>query len=332
VSASSNATDRALREALERLLGRPIERIERRPWPYRTSFPIEELSIDCADGASFAIIWKDLSWSSLSEAARKAKPARLHDPLREIEVYEELLAPTPMGTPACFGTAVEQSSQRYWLFLERVEGRELFQVGEFDIWREAAAWLAHFHAHHVVDSAPWRQASHLLDCDAAFYRLWIERAVAWATDDAARRELNWLAERYEAVVERLLALPSTFVHGEFYASNILVAETPQGRRICPVDWEMAARGPGLIDLAALTAGNWNDNERAELAQAYRAAWQALGLPVDAPRDFATALDCCRIHLAVQWLGWSPEWAPPPEHRHDWLGEALRVAEQFFVAR
>ena len=31
---------------------------------------------------------------------------------------------------------------------------------------------------------------------------------------------------------------------------------------------------------------------------------------------------CRLHLALQWLGWSPDWRPPPEHAHDWLGEAL----------
>ena len=27
-------------------------------------------------------------------------------------------------------------------------------------------------------------------------------------------------------------------------------------------------------------------------------------------------------VALQWLGWSDDWTPPPEHRHDWLSEAL----------
>jgi hypothetical protein len=30
---------------------------------------------------------------------------------------------------------------------------------------------------------------------------------------------------------------------------------------------------------------------------------------------------------MQWLGWSAEWMPPAEHRHDWLGEALALAER-----
>jgi hypothetical protein len=332
--AAPSPTDGELREALERILGPSIriERIERRPSPYRTSFPIEELKVDRQGGPSLAIIWKDLSRSSLSEAARGAKPAFLYDPLREIEVYESLLPAARLGTPVCYGTGVDESLRRYWLFIEHVTGRELYQIGDFEIWREAAAWLARLHAHYFVDFARVRGASHLVDCDEAFYRLWIERAIAFAHDGTARARLNWLAKRYDAIVERLLGLPTTLLHGEFYPSNVLVADLPCERRICPVDWEMAARGPGLIDLAALTAGNWDDDQRTALAQAYRDTWQAHGLPIDAPQDFGMALDCCRIHLAVQWLGWSSEWAPPPEHRHNWLGEALRLAERLSLDR
>jgi len=30
---------------------------------------------------------------------------------------------------------------------------------------------------------------------------------------------------------------------------------------------------------------------------------------------------------VRWLGWSPQWSPPPEHAQDWLHEALSLAEK-----
>jgi hypothetical protein len=51
----------------------------------------------------------------------------------------------------------------------------------------------------------------------------------------------------------------------------------------------------------------------------------------APEAFLVALDHCRLHLAVQWLGWSPGWSPPPEHAQDWLGEALGLAEKLGLA-
>jgi thiamine kinase-like enzyme len=99
-------------------------------------------------------------------------------------------------------------------------------------------------------------------------------------------------------------------------------------RVCPVDWEMAAVGPGLIDLAALTAGGWTAEEKEELALAYCAALVSYETPPDA---FLLALDYCRLHLAVQWLGWSQDWTPPPEHAQDWLGEVLGLAEKLGVA-
>jgi thiamine kinase-like enzyme len=120
------------------------------------------------------------------------------------------------------------------------------------------------------------------------------------------------------VVERLIALPVTFIHGEFYASNVLV-ESNGRTRICPIDWEMAGIGPSLIDLAALASGKWTDERRTELAAAY--------LDAAPSAEFLADLDCCLLHLAVQWLGWSADWQPPAEHAHDWAGEAVRLAEK-----
>ena len=96
----------------------------------------------------------------------------------------------------------------------------------------------------------------------------------------------------------------------------------------PIDWEIAGVGPGLLDLAALTIGKWTPAERAR----WRAPTARLPRPVPRPPrtvgdEFERALDCCRLHLAVQWLGWEPEWQPPAEHRHDWLAEALALAER-----
>jgi len=108
---------------------------------------------------------------------------------------------------------------------------------------------------------------------------------------------------------------------------VLVQETPSGLRVCPVDWETAGAGPGLIDLAALTSGKWSEDQRRAMALAYHEAYRdAGGLPAD--RDaLLIALDRCRLHLAVQCLGWSRGWTPPAEQAHDWLGEALSVAER-----
>ncbi|HET8673722.1 MAG TPA: phosphotransferase, partial [Thermoleophilaceae bacterium] len=130
-------------------------------------------------------------------------------------------------------------------------------------------------------------------------------------------ELARALGRYDELAAALAALPRRFVHGEFYPSNVIVERAPL--RVCPVDWEMAAIGPAAMDLAALTGG-WSDAERERLVRAYAAA---------AGEAVAPSLECdvdrCRLHFALQWLGWSPEWCAPREHAHDWLGEALELA-------
>ena len=84
-------------------------------------------------------------------------------------------------------------------------------------------------------------------------------------------------------------------------------------RIVPVDWELAAAGPAVVDLAALTTG-WSGDEAEAIVAAYGEVEHA---------DLMAA----RLHLAVRWLGWSPGWTPPAEHRRDWLAEAEAAARE-----
>ena len=310
--------------------------VERRPYAYRTSFPLEELRVELAREGPVTILFKQLDREALEPEAQLAKPSFLHDPEREPAVYATLLPQAPPGPPRCFGALIEPG--RHWLFLERVEGRELFQVGERELWEEAARWLARYH----VAMAPYldrhRAAGRLIDHDAAFYRRWIERAERFAAErgDDAAAKVTWLRDRHPQVVEALLALPRTVLHGEFYASNVLLAppncikfstqqvdnlmQFDQGVRVAPVDWELAAAGPGLSDLAALVSG-WPQEDRESIAAAYAAE---TGVPPFTAGDLGFA----RLQVAIQWLGWAPpEWEPPEERRHDWLGEALELAEE-----
>ena len=166
--------------------------------------------------------------------------------------------------------------------------------------------------------------------DAAFYRVWLERFLNFQS--AGLRPAGWesLVAGYEEAIERLIRLPSTLIHGEFYASNILVEETREGCRIRPVDWETAAIGPGLIDLAALTSGAWSERERTEMAATYHDALLSEGMAEVSLDDLLLAVDDCRLHLAIRWLGWAPDWSPPRENTHDWLGEAIALSEKMRI--
>jgi hypothetical protein len=308
-----------LEAAMERHgLASPV-RIERHRSDFRSSFPLEQLVVELSDGSELKLAFKRLDWAGLDAQARLAKPAFLHDPEREPAVYAALLEPAALGAPRYYGAIAD--GDRHWLFVEWVEGRELYQVGERLLWEAAARWLGEAHAALAPGLERHAATARLVEHDAAFYRRWIERAREFGRDPSQpsghASAVDWLAARHDAVVEALLALPRTVLHGEFYAANVLVAADTEEPRVAPVDWELAAAGPGVSDLAALVSGGWGEGDRTAIAAAYG---EVAGATL-------AGLDFARLQIAIQRLGWAPpQWTPPQGQRHDWLGEGLALAE------
>ena len=254
--------------------------ITRRPFAYATSWPIEELTLDRPGGAPLNVLVK-------RHAGVVQKPAELLDPEREATVYR-LLADAGLPAAALYGAGPG------WLALEAVDAVPLWQSGKLQDWRRTAGWAATVHEHYAAHPPP---REHLLVHDRSHFETIIARA-------GVEAELERAAQRAMAVV---LGLPVTLVHGELYPANVLVND----ERVVAVDWEMAAVGSGVMDLAALTTG-FEAGRRSEIVEAYG------GCP-------GPHLAAARLLLALQWLGWWPGWNPPPEHQRDWLTEAQAAA-------
>jgi Phosphotransferase enzyme family len=296
-------------EELCELLG--AEELERRPYQYATSAPLDELRVRLRGGSELTLILKELARERLIGDARTSKPEFVYEPERELVTYRDVLAPEGIG-PRFYGAGAGE-----WFVMEKVRGVELWQVGELPVWEAVSAWLGGFHARFAGRVDEIRTANpHLIEHTRSWYLAWRDRArtALAAANDPRAPDLMPALDRYPELAASLAALPRCFVHGEFYPSNVIVERDPL--RVCPVDWEMAAIGPAAMDLAALVGG-WGDTERRRLLDAY-AGDGATPLP-DAD------VDGCRLHFALQWLGWSPQWRPPREHAHDWLGEALALA-------
>lgn len=328
-----------LRHALDELLTgsmprRSIVHLESRPLPYASSFAIEELDVRFDDGSCVELVWKDMSSAAMLPEARRIKPRFLFNPLREIAIYQSILTPLGISAPRFYGSVIDQPRRRYWLFLERVNGRPLTEVGDFERWRQVSAWLARMHGSVPPASALACVAASvpLVQYDGTASRRWTERARRHVLDgdgEPRSRRLRFarLASRYQAVVEELAALPTGFVHGEFFPSNVMVEAAAGAAAVRPLDWEVAGIGPLLVDLAALTAGAWTDDERTELAKSYHAALDPQSHAWHPRENFMRALECCRLEIAVRQLGWAKQRTPPAPHMHDWLGEALEAADR-----
>lgn len=342
VTAPVRPTDKVLRPSLERVLAtffgrlRPITLMTRRPSAYRSSFALENVDVELSTGDSLRLVFKDLGPNALSEAGREAKPPFLLSPSREIEVYRKILGRYGISAPTCYGAVLEPARDRYWLFLERVPGVELYQVGDIEVWRAAARWLARTHATLARQATRLSLEVPLLRYDRRYYETWAHRATAAlsgrsrvADATGSHLLLQWIQERHPELVSRLLDLPRTVIHGEFYPSNVLVRLEGQGASLWAIDWDMAAVGPALVDLASLSGGKWIEAERSAMTQAY---WEQStrmdGAPCSSSFDgLLASVQLCRLHLAIKWLGWSGSWTPPPQQAHDWMTEAIHLIER-----
>ncbi len=306
-----------------------IAAVRRAPYPYATSFPLEEVVAHLDDGRVLRLVLKDLTWEALLGDARRTKPPFLYDPLRCVRTYEAVLAGRGVGA-AWWGTLGDEESGRHLLLLERVPGVELWQIGDLAVWASVARWLARFHLSFADEGEAIRRRNpHLLRYGAELLGVWPDRALDVAAARGAavehRHRLGRLARNYDAVVDRLTGGPQQLVHGELYPSNVLVSTAGAAAEVWPVDWEMAGVGTPLLDLAALTEG-WHGAEQDALVDAYLDEAGSAGRWPDRD-EVAAVLDCCRLHYALQWLGWSAEWSAPPEHARDWAAEAVEVAER-----
>lgn len=242
-------TDDELQAALENALG-PVAHVIREPSVHASTADLQDVRVALVDG-------------SLRHLVLKAGGGQSR---REGWFYRHVLTDADLGTPSLIAAADG------WVMLQAVAGVPLWQAAGVQAWRAAARLLARAHqrlATSAMDVGPAAGTS---------YADQFERAITREPRTAK------LAREYAAAVRLVESAPSTVIHGEAFASNILLTD---GGEPCLIDWETAGLGCGLTDLAALTAG-WSPAARRQIAASYGGD--------------LTTLPAARLLVAVRWLG------------------------------
>jgi aminoglycoside phosphotransferase (APT) family kinase protein len=314
--APTPVADADLRPHIENALGARVATLRRRPLAYASSYEIETLDALTTGGRDGRFILKRVGAAGLVAAAAGAKPEPVLDDRREIDAYRDLLEPLDLGAPRLHGFGLRPETDSYWLLLEWIEGNPLPEAEDWSAWERTSRWLARLHLAPVPRSLP----ASLLRLEGRWFRTWLGRAIRLAPAGA----LDRIVASHDRVVRCLLAWPAGVVHGELFPSNVLVERHTGQIRV--VDWEMAAVGPGVLDLAALVAGDWAAGERDALVRSYHDERSRDG-PRESLGELVEVLEHARLALALQRLGWSDSWSPPADRAHDWLAEALGAAER-----
>ena len=222
-------------------------------------------------------------------ARRRRALGAASTPTRELRAYE-LLDGADLGTPRRIAAVHEPG--RTWLFLEAVRGARLEHVGDPAAWGAAARWLARAHA--TLTARAGRAA--------AGRRCWSPPWTSTARCRARRRARRPaahrcpLAPRSKPPAPALAAAPLAVIHGELYAANVLIDTHPRPPACARSTGRRSRAGPALLDLAALTAGSWDDRRAAGRGVPPGAARPAAGR-----RASAADLDAARLLTAAHWL-------------------------------
>jgi aminoglycoside phosphotransferase (APT) family kinase protein len=235
----------------------------------------------------------------------------------EAAVYRDVLAPRYLSTPTYYGSHTSVQDGEHWVFLEYVQGS--LRIGKFGVPGiiDATRWIAQFHTLCEVQSEG-NYPDVLKRYDEAYFQGWARRTFEFAGD--LSREFPWLrrlCERAPALMAPLLVGPHTVVHGEYYQHNVLF----RAGRVCPVDWESAAIGHGLIDLAALTEG-WPPAVVSACVDEYaKVRW-----PHHRPADLEDTFTAAQLYLHLRWLGDSRSAAVKQLDRYQQLGALMAGLE------
>jgi Phosphotransferase enzyme family len=266
------------------------------PFELATSYDAHVATVNFDNGATRRVFAKNFG----STVRPKDSPKQRRE--REVQVYRDLLEGAGLGTARYYGSVLDDPQGQLWLLLEFVAGTP---VGYCDIatsWAPAAAALGRLHGHFAPHVCALDGCDFLVHHTHEFFWSKVELASRCVTAIAPERtkELSAIVKRYAPIVDLLAEQPRTLIHGGCRSTNILINIDAEPSRVCIIDWEEAACGAPLCDLAYLLDGI----ERPQLdplLEAYQHEALTHGISLPNPRDMKHVIDCFRLHMIMVML-------------------------------
>lgn len=298
----TSADEDVLRQCLapvvaERFGGRSsIAAIRWRRFDLATSYRARVVTAHMDHGDALDVFLKDFGFT----VRAKDDPKRRRE--REVRVYRDVLERAPLDTAAYYGSVLDEPRRRLWLLLELVDGTP---VGYCDIarsWLPAVAALGRLHGRFASRADALAGCDFLVHHTADFFWAKVELAARCVSRIAPHldHELTAIARRYGPIVDVMMDQPRTLLHGGCRSTNILVNIASDPARVCIVDWEEAAFGAPLYDLAYLLDGI-EPPTLDPLLDAHRREAMAHGLPIPSRRKAKYVIDCFRLHMTFTML-------------------------------
>ncbi|OAI45924.1 hypothetical protein AYO44_12260 [Planctomycetaceae bacterium SCGC AG-212-F19] len=194
---------------------------------------------------------------------------RYHAYEREIRFYAEIASRSPIRLPCCFCGSMDAGTDAYLLMLEdlseltagdQVQGLNPVQA------QAAVETVGRFHAawweKPGLESFAWMPTRNIQP--DRYRRMWprFRQLVGPHLPAAALALGDQLNIHLESLLDALEQRPHTIVHSDFRADNMLFADLAGPEPVVILDWQLAIRSRGVLDVARLLCGSMASAERA----------------------------------------------------------------------
>ncbi|MBI4317240.1 MAG: aminoglycoside phosphotransferase family protein [Chloroflexi bacterium] len=297
--------------------GLSITGIERSRSPLSSWYACDVITVHLSTGQHFQV------WLKNFGTYRLVKDHMMERRERELCVYRDLLADANLGIARYYGSVWDDSKGTFWLLLEHVNG-EILQYHEYPYWVASASWLGRMQRYMGQHSDRLSDCPVLAEHDRHFFVSTAERALHSVSQlfPSLARNLEEVLGKYDNLVETLVRQPKTLVHGDYTPRQIIVDAGSSPARICPVDWEGAAMGSSLFDLAILADG-FDGNRLDEILLAYGRELGNCDVQTFDLDDIKHFANCVRLHRVMGWLSRSFEHRYPEST----VTKLLRMAKE-----
>ena len=296
-----NDDESVLRKHIERIVydkfgnRSSIENVKRTRFIYIGSYDCDILTVQLTNGEKFSLFLKDFRFSQRSKDNREQRRER------ELRIYRDLFTRIDLGMPKYYGSIWDESRGRFWLLLELVDGT-IIKDHNIEQGVIAAGWLGRMQGFFFQHSEYLNKCDFLIRHNAGFFKSKAKFAVKNVKSIAPflAPKLARIVERFDPLIDVMVAQPNTLVHGAYIPWHILLDMSCKPVRVCPVDWELAALGSPLYDLAIFTDGV-DPKTRDCLWDAYRRSASQHNITVPGKGQMRNIIDCFRLHRIFDWL-------------------------------
>jgi hypothetical protein len=217
---------------------------------------------------------------------------------REVRFYQQLSGPSPLRTPHCYFSALDDADGWALMLLEDLEswhnGSTVAGCSPAEA-ELAVRTIAPFHAawwqHAQIETAHWLELRSIISVEqtpAFFQQTWepFLAKLGGHISDEALQVGAWLGT-YLAQLCRYLyqSAPHTLIHNDYQADNLFFAGTGADLTLAVADWQLATRGRAVLDIAGFLGGNLDPSVRRAIEPGLLREYHAL-LVDNGVRDYS----------------------------------------------